>query len=173
MKSISPDFDNFVIFNDVISVLFFACFIFLISLFVFKIFRKTSLWIMVKSVRLDFKNVILGVSVFIVSFVFGLAFIYSGILIFLAGLPIFIISFLSAASIIFMPIVLASILAKYVFKKEDYINSKNILYSVMYLSLLLLLPYTLVSIVFFVLFMYTFGICSVYFWNVLVKNTRL
>ena len=160
-------------FSNIIFILLFAFLSFLISFSVARIYRKTSLWLSVKAVKLEIKNITIALSIIIACTVFVTALFYSGPLILLSGLPISILFVLIIMSLAYTPIIFGAILARYIFKNEFYIEAKTILYSIGYLLLLTVLPYYIGFIFIIILVLYTFGVVADYCYNVLISNKNM
>lgn len=161
---------------DLESILYITSFyfcLFLISFYLFNFYKKMSLWLMIKSSRLELKNIKIAFYTIVTCAIFTSAFAYSGALAFLAALPGFILVATFILGIMFSPIVFAAILAKYMKRKEDFTNSKNLLYACLYLFTISFLPYFLGFIFFSILILYTMGLVANYFWLILMNNKSM
>lgn len=125
--------------------------------------KKSLYWIAIKSTRIEIKNLYVGLITFFSMFFFSVAMLFSTAFYYIgvALLSLFIIYFFVVLFII--PISFGSIMSQYFFRKMDIMNILHIIAGVLFLIVILTLPYIGITF-FFLLFFYTFGLVSRLAW---------
>lgn len=134
---------------------------FVASAFYFK-WRKMSLWVVVKALDMKIKNLVFGYAGFLSLLIVGAAFCFNKLfLIFGIGIAIVLIS-ISFVSILLCPIVLGSLISRYMlFKDKGIVTHANTLLAVLFIGVVSYVPY-LGAFLLFSLFAYVLALVSKY-----------
>ena len=132
-------------------------------------FKTVSLWVAAKAISFNYKFLINGTVLPILIFGTIVALLLSGPAAILSIMPILIMSVLCMFTLGTM-LVTASALYAHVVKQSDRVlEIKYIITAAVFLFIVQALPY--VGLIFmYVIFSYTFGILSTYFWYSITKN---
>ncbi len=134
---------------------------FVVSAFYF-IWKKMSLWVVVKALDMKVKNLAVGYGLYFSMLTVGAAFCFNKLFLIFG---IIILSSLGALSVIALclsPLVLGSFISRYMlFKDNKVVTYTNTLFAVIFMGIVFYLPY-LGAFVLFSLFAYTLGIVSKY-----------
>lgn len=162
---ISNDETLFVFF----AYLFLFSFLVCASLIAKTYFKTVSLWVAAKAVSFDYRFLVNGTILPVLIFGSIVALVFSGPAAILATMPILIMSVLCVFTLATM-LVTASALYANVFKQSDRVlETKYIITAAMFLFAIQILPY--IGFIFmYVIFSYTFGILSTYFWYSITKS---
>jgi hypothetical protein len=153
-------------------ILFFIMNFLIGSLFILT-FKKESLWMSIKGAEFSIYDLFSGIIIFLFLSVTSVALMFSGALRILASLPILASLLLGVYSLAVFPIVVSGIVNKYMLRKIDFLSIKNLIYSCLFISILLLLPASLGLYIVALTYFYALGVGVRYLWYNVFYNYEL
>lgn len=125
--------------------------------------KKNVYWIAVKSVQLEWRNLLVGLIAYFSTLFFSVALIFSEAFTYL-GIALFVLFCIYCIFVLFcIPVAFGAIISQYFFRAKEILNIYYILFGIFFIVVTLILP-ILGGLFFTLLYFYTFGLMSRLFW---------
>jgi hypothetical protein len=163
----------FILDNDILfpllTYLFLFSFLVCASLIAKTYFKTVSLWVAAKAVTFNYKFLLTGAVLPVLIFGCIVALLFSGPAAILSAMPILIMSVLCMFTLATMLVTASAMYANIVKQSDRVLEVKYIIAAALFLFIIQVLPY--IGFIFmYVIFSYTFGILSTYFWYSITKS---